>query len=36
MEEWVVEKYVGSWDQGKDVEKDDKDDGMCEKCCDAG
>ena len=36
MKEWVLEKYVGNWDRGKDVENDENDDGMCEKCCDAG
>ena len=24
------------WDPRKDVENGEKDDGMCEKCCDAG
>ena len=28
MEEWVLEKYVGNWDQRKDVEKDEIFDGM--------
>ena len=36
MEKWVVAKVVGKWDQRKDVENDEKDDRMCEKCCDAG
>ena len=36
MEEWVGEKYVGNWDQRKDVENDEKYDGMYEKSCDAG
>ena len=36
MEEWVAETDVGNWDQGKDVENDENDDGLCEKCCDAG
>ena len=31
-----MEKVVGNWDQRKDAENDEKDDGMCEKCCDAG
>ena len=32
-----LEKYVGDWDQRKkDVGHDENDDGMCEKCCDAG
>ena len=31
-----MEKYVGKWDQRKDVDNDEKDDGMCENCCDAG
>ena len=31
-----MEKYVGNWDQRKDVENDEKCDGMCEKCCHAG
>ena len=28
MEEWAVGKYVGNWDQRKDVENDEKYDGM--------
>ena len=36
MEKWVVEKTMGNRNQRKDVENDEKDDGMCEKCCDAG
>ena len=36
MEEWVAETDVRNWDQSKDVENDENDDGMCEKCCDAG
>ena len=36
VEIWVVEKVVGTWDTRKDVENDEKDDGMCEKCRDAG
>ena len=28
-------KYVGKRDPTKDVENDEKNDGMCEKCCDA-
>ena len=36
MEKWVVGKVVGNWDQRKHVEHDEKYDGMCEKCCDAG
>ena len=31
-----MEKYVGKWDQRKDVENDEKYDGMCGKCCDIG
>ena len=31
-----VGKYVGNWDPRKDVENDEKYDGICEKCCDAG
>ena len=34
MEEWAVKKCVGNWNQ--DVENGEKDDGMCEKFCDAG
>ena len=29
-------KIVGNWDQEEDVENDEKNGGMCEKCCDAG
>ena len=29
LEEWVVEKAVGNWDQKNDVENDEKNDGMC-------
>ena len=36
MEEWVLEKYMGNCDQRKDAENDEKHDGMCEKCCEAG
>ena len=36
MEEWVEGKVVGNWDQSKDEENDEKFDGMCEKCDDAG
>ena len=36
MEEWVVGKYVVNWNQRKDLGNDEKDDGMCEKCSDAG
>ena len=36
MEEKVVAKYVGHWDHRKYLENDEKDDGMCEKCCDTG
>ena len=36
MEEWVVETtYVAKWNQRKDSDNDEKDDGMGEKCCDA-
>ena len=31
-----MEKYVGNWDQRKDVQNGENDDGMCEKCCGAG
>ena len=31
-----MEKYVGNWDQKKDVENDEKEYGMCDMCCDAG
>ena len=31
-----MEKYVENWDQRKDVENDEKCDGMCERCCGAG
>ena len=31
-----MEKIVGNWDQRKYVENDEKYDGMCDKCCDAG
>ena len=30
-ENWIVEKDVGNRDQRKDVENDEKSDGMCEK-----
>ena len=30
-----MEKYVGNWDQRKDVKNDEKYYGMCEKSCDA-
>ena len=30
-----MEKYVGNWDQRKDVKNVKKYDGECEKCCDA-
>ena len=36
MENCVEEKAVGKRDRRKDVEDDEKYDGMCEKCCDAG
>ena len=36
MEECVVGKYVGIRDQRNDVENNEKIDGTCEKCCDAG
>ena len=36
MEKWFAEKVVASWDQRKDVENHEKDDGMYEKCCGAG
>ena len=36
MGKWVVEKVVGTWDKGKDVENDEKYVGMCEKCCGVG
>ena len=36
IEEWVVDKYVGNWDQRRDVENDEKYDRMCEKGCDVG
>ena len=29
-------KDVGSWDQRKDAENDEKYDGVCDKCCGAG
>ena len=29
-------KIVGNWDQEEDVENDEKNGGMSEKCCDAG
>ena len=31
-----MEKVVGNGDERKDVENDEKHDGMYEKCCDAG
>ena len=31
-----MEKGVGNWGQRKDMENDEKYDGMCEMCCDAG
>ena len=31
-----MENDVGNRDQRKDAENDEKHDGMCEKCCDAG
>ena len=36
MGEWDVGKYVGNWDQRKNVEHNEEYDGMCEKCCGAG
>ena len=37
MEKRVVGKAVGNWDQKRKMQEDDeKDDQMCEKCCDAG
>ena len=36
MEKWIVEKTIGNRNQRKDVENDEKYDGMCEKCCDVG
>ena len=29
-------KYVGNWDKWKYVGNDEKYDGVCEECCDAG
>ena len=29
-------KNVGDWDRNKDVENDEKDNGTCEQCYDAG
>ena len=31
-----MNRVVGKWDQRTDTENDEKYDGMCEKCCDAG
>ena len=32
----MLDKYLGNWDQRKDVENNEKYGGMCEKCCDFG
>ena len=36
MEKWVVEKWWEIWAQRRDVENDEKYDGMCDKYCDGG
>ena len=37
MEKWkIVEKTMGNRSQRKDVDKNEKYDGTCEVCCDAG